>query len=359
MSPEQIVGDPIDFRTDQFAFGILLYELLVGEKPFKADTASSLLEKIRTQGYIDVRSAKSGVPRALAKVVRRCLKKEPKKRFDSTASAASRRVGAQRVASARGALRDQPQGRCLHADARAVRSAPERSRDRSPSEAPDDGGRIALGVAARRARAAAEHEASAPSPDDPLARPRGARVASPGSPASTETGTGTCFVADERLLVTPVGSATPRRRARPRASPSGPHAGALSARVPGPDAVARPFAHADRHALSHAERDAETEVRRRLPSRPRHRRQPSPTPSHPRRASKTPTPGSRARRRPTAPKPSPKPTAEPPPTKTPPKVTRGRLALLHRRGAVGLCRQFAPLCCRLCGRGRSTRGITL
>lgn len=85
MSPEQIVGDPIDFRTDQFAFGILLYELLTGEKPFKADTASSLLEKIRTQGYVDVRTAKSGVPRVLAKVVRRCLKKEPKKRFKSTA----------------------------------------------------------------------------------------------------------------------------------------------------------------------------------------------------------------------------------------------------------------------------------
>lgn len=84
MSPEQIVGDPVDFRTDQFAFGILLYELLTGEKPFKADTASSLLEKIRTQGYVDVRSARAGIPRALAKVVRRCLRKEPKKRFAST-----------------------------------------------------------------------------------------------------------------------------------------------------------------------------------------------------------------------------------------------------------------------------------
>ena len=85
MSPEQIVGDPVDYRTDLFAFGILLYELLTGEKPFKADTASSLLDKIRTQGYIDVRSARKGVPRALAKVVRRCLRKEPKKRFGATA----------------------------------------------------------------------------------------------------------------------------------------------------------------------------------------------------------------------------------------------------------------------------------
>ena len=84
MSPEQILGDPIDFRSDLFSLGIVLYELMTGIKPFMADTAAALLEKIRTQGYRDVRRVTGATPRALAKVIRRCLKKEPKKRWSST-----------------------------------------------------------------------------------------------------------------------------------------------------------------------------------------------------------------------------------------------------------------------------------
>ena len=84
MSPEQIMGDMLTFNSDLFSAGIVLYELLVGAKPFTSDTATSLLDKIRSQGYRDVRNAKGGVPRALAKIVRRSLKKEPRKRWTST-----------------------------------------------------------------------------------------------------------------------------------------------------------------------------------------------------------------------------------------------------------------------------------
>ncbi len=84
MSPEQIMGDMLTFNSDLFSAGIVLYELLVGAKPFTSDTATSLLDKIRSQGYTDVRNAKGGVPRALAKIVRRSLKKEPRKRWTST-----------------------------------------------------------------------------------------------------------------------------------------------------------------------------------------------------------------------------------------------------------------------------------
>ena len=84
MSPEQILGDAVDFRSDLFSLGIVLYEMITGQKPFVADTAGALLDKIRTQGYPDPRKLQRGTPRALLKIIRRCLRKETKKRWTST-----------------------------------------------------------------------------------------------------------------------------------------------------------------------------------------------------------------------------------------------------------------------------------
>ncbi|HEV2722348.1 MAG TPA: serine/threonine-protein kinase, partial [Thermoanaerobaculia bacterium] len=80
MAPEQIQGKPVDHRTDIFAFGCLLYELLAGDVPFAANDLVNVLYKIT--------SAKPPplgphVDAALRQVVRRCLEKDPADRFQN------------------------------------------------------------------------------------------------------------------------------------------------------------------------------------------------------------------------------------------------------------------------------------
>jgi serine/threonine-protein kinase len=79
MAPEQVLGRPVDARTDVYALGIILFELLTGRLPFDADTpiAAAL---VRTQDApLDPRSLAS-VPDPLAELVLRCLAREPEAR---------------------------------------------------------------------------------------------------------------------------------------------------------------------------------------------------------------------------------------------------------------------------------------
>jgi TolB-like protein len=84
MSPEQASGRPIDYRADQFALGLLIYELVTRTRPFeRATTAQTLAATIDDDAPpIDVLHPE--VPPHLAAVVSRCLAKEPAERYDST-----------------------------------------------------------------------------------------------------------------------------------------------------------------------------------------------------------------------------------------------------------------------------------
>jgi len=80
MSPEQLRGDPVDARADQFAWGVVAYELFRGKHPFNADKGvMALLPSI----LADTPEPLTGAPEAIAAIVMRTLEKQPEDRFPS------------------------------------------------------------------------------------------------------------------------------------------------------------------------------------------------------------------------------------------------------------------------------------
>jgi len=81
MSPEQLTGRTVDGRSDLYALGTMLFQLLVGALPFKATTISELMAKITTEPAPDVRQFRAEIPEDLARIVARLLEKSPEKRY--------------------------------------------------------------------------------------------------------------------------------------------------------------------------------------------------------------------------------------------------------------------------------------
>src|SRR5215471_8927753 len=84
MSPEQARGGTVDYRTDQFSFGLTLYELLAGRRAFQAETAPQTLAAILEDEPEPLGKHNPRVPAPLRWVIERCLAKEPRQRYDST-----------------------------------------------------------------------------------------------------------------------------------------------------------------------------------------------------------------------------------------------------------------------------------
>lgn len=83
MAPEQIVGDPLDGRTDIFSFGVLAYELLSYRKPLRHENLFKLLEMIVKEEPEPLETFVADLPPALGEVVRRAMRKLPAERFAS------------------------------------------------------------------------------------------------------------------------------------------------------------------------------------------------------------------------------------------------------------------------------------
>ena len=83
MSPEQVKGRPVDGRSDIFSLGVLLYEILTGEKPFPGQSITTVIYKIVNEEPIPPRTLNPSLHQGLSDIVMRALAKEPEVRYQS------------------------------------------------------------------------------------------------------------------------------------------------------------------------------------------------------------------------------------------------------------------------------------
>jgi serine/threonine protein kinase len=83
MAPEQVRGEPSDPRTDIFAFGAVLYEMLSGNRAFRRDTPAETMTAVLKEEPPELSDPAHTVSPAIDRIVRRCLEKDPEQRFQS------------------------------------------------------------------------------------------------------------------------------------------------------------------------------------------------------------------------------------------------------------------------------------
>src|SRR3984957_6483500 len=83
MSPEQTSGRPLDHRTDIFSLGVLLHEMATGHRPFEGNSSAELVSAILRDTPPPVTDLRPSLPGDLARIVRRCLEKDPRHRLQT------------------------------------------------------------------------------------------------------------------------------------------------------------------------------------------------------------------------------------------------------------------------------------
>ena len=85
MSPEHVVGEAVDARSDIYSLGVVAFHALTGRFPFQSESASAVLVAHVTKTAPKVRDVEASVPASLASIIDRCLAKDPAERFQSAA----------------------------------------------------------------------------------------------------------------------------------------------------------------------------------------------------------------------------------------------------------------------------------
>jgi len=86
MSPEQAEGKAVDARSDVFSLGILLYQMLTGRRPFQGDTQMSTMTAVLRDDPTPVVELRPDLPRQVARIIQRCLAKDPDRRYETAKS---------------------------------------------------------------------------------------------------------------------------------------------------------------------------------------------------------------------------------------------------------------------------------
>jgi len=86
MAPEQLSGGPIDHRTDLFAAGVILFEMLTGVKPFRGKSITEIMSLMEKRGPEDIRALNPAVPEALKRVIAKSVAFDPAQRYPDAAT---------------------------------------------------------------------------------------------------------------------------------------------------------------------------------------------------------------------------------------------------------------------------------
>ena len=89
MSPEQVRGEPVDARSDIFSFGVTLYELLTGERPFAASSSAGVLERIQHDDPVEPGRVNSRLAPDLCAIMAKALEKQPAARYPNAGALAA------------------------------------------------------------------------------------------------------------------------------------------------------------------------------------------------------------------------------------------------------------------------------
>lgn len=83
MAPEQVEAKPVDSRTDLYALGLILFEMLTGEEPFKGDSTLQIMYRRVKEKAPNPKDLNQEIPDYLARIILRCMERDPAKRYQN------------------------------------------------------------------------------------------------------------------------------------------------------------------------------------------------------------------------------------------------------------------------------------
>jgi formylglycine-generating enzyme required for sulfatase activity/tRNA A-37 threonylcarbamoyl transferase component Bud32 len=135
MSPEQVNSLPADNRSDLFSAGVILYEMLVGERPFTGESVHTVKQKVRSQEPLRPSEANPTVSPVWDRVISRALAKKPSARYETARQFAEAIKAAHQAERVHG---EESRLKAAEANEHALRAAEERSRAAAQRRAEED-----------------------------------------------------------------------------------------------------------------------------------------------------------------------------------------------------------------------------